>query len=844
MTLSSLCGLVALALSMPANAQTTGEAPPAAPPPAAPPPVAEDSQASSPPSAEAPTPLPETPPADFAIDEAALAAELNAALSQQIVSGASRTAETSEQAPVAATIIRAEDLRRYGIRNVAEALSYLSMGTFLLGGQITDYQTVGARGVVADGDSNNHFLVVVDGHPINQGITDGAAIGYGLGIPISMIDSIEVILGPGSVVYGGNAMLGVINIRTKPARQMQGLRLLGQGAISPQQTADGKVDSFSVGGMGLSHRVEGTFGKSFQFLNQESEFTMGVLGAKLTLPDTAINPQTPFGNAPPTAPRYGGTISMPLDASMGGYGRLKIGQLVADASYVDGQWVWGTPTPQSLTQRPGYFDYQLLRANVAYNFDIGAHFSGMVAFRFMDYIHTGHRIGPPGACPLGGTAGSRCYVSTSAGGTRESIEVQGIYDFLADGRYQLMLGLDGRTARAKGYAFTEDAATGFRFSPDGGFKNDTQVFGAYTQFRGRPVSWMAINAGIRADWIWDTGSRAVPPLTNPVDYVAKADTNNSAISPRAAIMLFPTDSTTLFASYSRAFRAPSTNEMHLVSSGIVPSSNLKPETVDSGEVGLKQKFGVHRALASVFVEKRSGLIGFTPASTPGKQTYSGVGDIKNYGFNLGFEGSLLANRLHYGGSFTYAHARREIAPVAAKLAPATQAAAEIAMAESKTSTEILGAPEISANLRVAYDFQGNLPEIALAAVILGPRLTGFGYTSALVIPPAAQGGAPTSAPVFGRVWRSNLDPFKTDTMVELRMNIGGPLPYVPALRYSLMANYLFSPGFEPVAYGPTPGGSVPTTAVVNGLPRFDQSRGQLFPSPKLTLAAALEINFD
>jgi outer membrane receptor protein involved in Fe transport len=778
------------------------------------------------------------------MDDDALAAELNAALSQQIVSGASRTAETAEQAPVAATVIRAEDLRRYGIRTVAEALSFLSMGTFLLGGQISDSQTVGARGVVADGDSNNHFLVVVDGHPINQGVTDGAAMGYGLGIPISMIDSIEVILGPGSVVYGGNAMLGIINIRTKPGRQMHGVSLLGQYAISPTQTADGKIDSMALDSMGGSHRAEATVGKTFQFAGKEGEFTMGLVSGQMTLPTTTIAPQTPFANAPATAPRYGGDITMPLDSGHGGYGRLKIGNFSADASYVVGNWAWGTPAAQNLTQMPGYFDYKQLRTNAAYAFDLGSHLSGFAALRFMDYQHSAHRIGPAGSCPVAGTVGSRCFVSSIVGGTRESLELQGTYDFLADGRYQLMMGLDGRMGQAGGYAHTADAATGLRFSPDGGYDSDSQVFGAYAQFRGRPARWAAVNLGIRGDWIWDQGSSVVLPSTNPAILGATVNTNNSAVSPRAAVMLFPTDSTTAYASYSRAFRAPSTNELHFVSTLIEPASGLKPEIVDSGEVGVKQKLGVHRALASVFVEKRSGLIGFIPTDKPGKQKYSSVGDIENYGFNVGFDGSLDANRFHYGASFTYAHARRSITPIAMTLSPAAQAAADTAIPQSESNPRILGAPEWSGNLRLAYDFQGSLPEIAVAAVILGPRLTGFGYSGTILVPPATEGGTPTTQTVFGRAWRSNIDPFRTDTMVEARLHVGGPLPYVPSIRYTLMANYLFGPAFEPVAYGPTPGGSVPTTAVVDGLPRSPQSGGQLFPMTKLTLAAALQVNFD
>ena len=47
-------------------------------------------------------------------------------------------------------------------------------------------------------------------------------------MPIEMVDHIEIILGPGSVLYGSNAMLGVINVVTKRARNFTGFHLVGE----------------------------------------------------------------------------------------------------------------------------------------------------------------------------------------------------------------------------------------------------------------------------------------------------------------------------------------------------------------------------------------------------------------------------------------------------------------------------------------------------------------------------------------------------------------------------------------------------------------------------------------
>jgi hypothetical protein len=45
--------------------------------------------------------------------------------------------------------------------------------------------------------------------------------------PSKFVDHIELILGPGSVLYGGNAMFGVINIVTRRAKAYRALRVTG-----------------------------------------------------------------------------------------------------------------------------------------------------------------------------------------------------------------------------------------------------------------------------------------------------------------------------------------------------------------------------------------------------------------------------------------------------------------------------------------------------------------------------------------------------------------------------------------------------------------------------------------
>ena len=57
---------------------------------------------------------------------------------------------------------------------------------------------------------DNGTLVLVDGHPAN--FNNASALNS---IPIDQIEKIEVVKGPGSVLYGPQAMAGVINVITK-----------------------------------------------------------------------------------------------------------------------------------------------------------------------------------------------------------------------------------------------------------------------------------------------------------------------------------------------------------------------------------------------------------------------------------------------------------------------------------------------------------------------------------------------------------------------------------------------------------------------------------------------------
>jgi outer membrane receptor for ferrienterochelin and colicin len=138
---------------------------------------------------------------------------LDALLGQSIVSTPSKGSETDTTAPATSTVITAEQLRRYGLRSLDEAINYLSLG--MATSSSLHAAEVGARGVLINGDYGNHVLLLLDGHVLNEPWNGTAYFERGAGVPFELIDHIEIMLGPGSVLYGSQAMLGVIHIVTK-----------------------------------------------------------------------------------------------------------------------------------------------------------------------------------------------------------------------------------------------------------------------------------------------------------------------------------------------------------------------------------------------------------------------------------------------------------------------------------------------------------------------------------------------------------------------------------------------------------------------------------------------------
>ncbi|HTA61834.1 MAG TPA: TonB-dependent receptor plug domain-containing protein, partial [Bacteroidia bacterium] len=120
------------------------------------------------------------------------------------VYSASKTMQRTDEAPAIISSIQLNQLKTMGAVTLIDALKYIPSVEVSMG--VNGFYRVAIRGMRKDGN----ILLLVDGQPLND-FYSGVAI---FDLLIDFIDRVEIIRGPGSAIYGSNAMAGVINVIT------------------------------------------------------------------------------------------------------------------------------------------------------------------------------------------------------------------------------------------------------------------------------------------------------------------------------------------------------------------------------------------------------------------------------------------------------------------------------------------------------------------------------------------------------------------------------------------------------------------------------------------------------
>lgn len=447
-------------------------------------------------------------------------------LSQLRISTASRHLEDPRKAPSSVSVIPAEEIVRYGWRTVGDILR--SVRGFYTAYD-RDYQYLGVRGFLQSGDYNARFLLMINGHRINENIYDSAMIGTEFPLDIDLIDHVEVVHGPSSSLYGTNAELAVINLITREVSRSE-VEASGSTAtyLSRQArfTASLRRRDFSGLFSGSIYRSNGAsrlFYPEFDTADNNNGIAENIDGDRF---------DQVFGDVQLGKLRIQGLYS----------DRLKI----VPSAYYDTNF--NDPANRTRDIR-SYIDAKYhRRLDSGTDLDFRAYYD---AYRFW------------GSYPYGGTGSPDRTVQINDA-FADWMGLEGVVSKKL-GRHRVVLGGSGEynaRIRQRNYYVGQPPFLDDRRNPS--------LLAIFGESELNFTSQFTVNVGLRLD-------RYAPFA--------------SAVSPRVAVMYLPTERTSLKYVLGTAFRAPDPYDLFYVDQEDItsPSKDLKPEKIASHSVILDHR---------------------------------------------------------------------------------------------------------------------------------------------------------------------------------------------------------------------------------------------------------------
>lgn len=519
---------------------------------------------------------------------------------EPVITTAAKRQQAVSEAPAAVSIITREDIRRFGYRTLAEALRSLR-GFYSSYDRSYDY--IGVRGFLLPGDYNNRILLLVNGHTYNNDVYGQAPVGFDFGIDMEAIERIEVVRGPGSSLYGGNAMFAVINVITAGAQELPGVRPL-----------------FEVGSLG---RLRGQISAGHVFANGIEVFASG----SIVNIDGHDELYFPVYQAPET--NNGIAVDADGEQAYDIFVSARYGEL----------FLQGGANRREKNIPTGAFDTTFNDNDTA---QVDERWFAEVQYTLRDVLpkfqasarlfYDGYRY-----------KGTFAYGTGSDKYNNEDLAVSHWLGAELRAEYELF---------AQNYLV---AGAEFTYNPDLHQQNydvpgptlldDERTYntwGVYAEDEWMLPYDVTLLAGVRFDRYYDRFQQA---------------------SPRVALMWKPRPPTNIKLLFGQAFRAPSPFELYYQVPSppyiYVADPNIKPETITTYEAVLEQDlwYGVEAA-ASVYFWDLHDLIALEPVSgVPDTYAYQNSGDAHATGFELEVRVPLPHN-INANASYSFQDARR------------------------------------------------------------------------------------------------------------------------------------------------------------------------------------------
>lgn len=214
-------------------------------------------------------------------------AEVDAAAAPIVVTGSRIQQRADYNTPNPVVAVTAETLQQAGNIQIVETLAQNpalinSVSAARTSGSNADFGAVGVQLLNLRGLGSNRTLTLVNGRRHVSSLSGSAAVDVN-SIPTDLIESVDVLTGGASAIYGADGVSGVVNFRLK--RNFEGVTAGGQIGISNQGDAGQRYGSVTVGRNFSDGRGNVALSYEFREIDRVSSFARDFTG----------DPQKTFG---------------------------------------------------------------------------------------------------------------------------------------------------------------------------------------------------------------------------------------------------------------------------------------------------------------------------------------------------------------------------------------------------------------------------------------------------------------------------------------------------------------------------------------------------------------------
>jgi outer membrane receptor for ferrienterochelin and colicins len=524
------------------------------------------------------------------------------------------SATLREQSPMNAPspiyVVTAQEIRERGYHTLKEVMDDVPGFVDL---SDTNENIAGVRGAYAS--TTNKILILVDGHRMNNFSLGRYNTDQFMGM--DTVERIEFVMGPGSVLYGTGALLGVVNVITKKGADQKGLFVQGTaGSFQNEGSASWGQKSNDLDVFANFTYLDG----DGETIRQPAALDVVPAGQTKESGDVYWNRYPQNWNALVSASNEDST----LHVRRGHYFRAS--PRAANGSFYDYDQEQSNGFPVGYQQDDFYID-----AAHVFTFDDDSKLTVNPSF---DYINLKEQswISQYGANrlpPLGSRSGQN---SEEVHWNFKSYYERDLTESLSS-----LVGIDAHYIDfQRADALELRNGDTYTVTPGRTDLGQWPLWGAFGELTWKPLPKWALTGGLRFD---DFGDQA-----------------DSMVTPRLAAVYRPMDYWSLKLIYGESYLSPQWEHTRINSDNFSFASNpdLSPEKMRSMDFIAQyqnpmQKLG---GWVDVFVNKVDDII--TPITVAGQQTYVNLGTSEYWGVETGLQQDVLPT-VRLTGSYSLVH---------------------------------------------------------------------------------------------------------------------------------------------------------------------------------------------